>query len=1018
LWVCAGRDVSELGKRFREHGAYEPFGGDGLPLLTDGDLREILDRECGRQISEVSARDRPDAKPGRNSNPFLDALVERSHGLPLYLRLLVQDIREGRLSFKRGEEKKLPRGLASYYERVLERLQISDVSAVLTPVFCILACAKAPLTFETILELMKDDRLIREGGEELLRNALEFGHLMLKRTVITEQRNVGEEGEPFAASAFMLYHESFRDHLLATGTVEFAVRAAQTSFVEFAKTWAVQTNDAFRFRYALRFGPSHLFGQRKWEDLRTILTDLIFIEAKCAAGMMFEVLDDYSEALSDVTVAGTGASTAVSEDLTAWYAALARHVDVCQRNPRLVRGHLYFELRSWAIRSGKEPAWTNALSASSSAPWMMAANNEKDNPIVNRTRAHDYGVVGLAISGNGEWLVSGGGDGSVYVWSKASAFALRTILEGPDPAWSAGGLIHPDLLPRVTISNDGEIVAAIVRSRQVVWWRRDQPATKHTALEKIVLGNPVLSAHGDQILLGPRDDDLSIVVLRLVDASVLDCLEMQPKNNIHPVLAATPDLGRVVIGGWGNGLWIWDRSPRDWTRMQVCPEFERIADVAISETGDTVVFSTNQKDGRVWMLRESSNDWLLYDLGRHAEDVGAVAVSSDRRWVSSAGHDARVNLWETSAAMELRSLSIPQATGFHLLKAIAIGAAGEVFVGGSDGVLYVIDPGRWPVTRSEGSLSKDDPAPIANWTTCADLNKDGLYAWRNSGGRLWIAHSNQEIKPTSIGSTTSRVHSISIARSSTRVALCQDLYHIGFARFGKANPEKLQIELHLGYGDSLSAIAISHDGRFAVAGCELGGLCLVEIKAGAVREVSRLPASRAEGPCPCRAVAINEDGSWIAAGLMQARIGDYSSDLVIWNGGAEVHRIATKHRDYVCSIAVCGNPPRIATGSACGEVFIWPVGLSELPIPVQEPFQHAVRSLDFHDSGQWLAAGGEDQWIRIYEVSSGRFISGLCVFGRPVLGCRFTAEANGVNAAVADAEMPSFYAVKLVGAWA
>jgi hypothetical protein len=121
------------------------------------------------------ARDRPETPPNGNSNPFLEALVERSQGLPLYLRLVVQDIREGKLSFKEGEEKKLPRGLASYYARVLERLQISDVAAVLTPVFCVLACAKAPLTVETLLELMKGDRLIREGGEELLGKALDFG---------------------------------------------------------------------------------------------------------------------------------------------------------------------------------------------------------------------------------------------------------------------------------------------------------------------------------------------------------------------------------------------------------------------------------------------------------------------------------------------------------------------------------------------------------------------------------------------------------------------------------------------------------------------------------------------------------------------------------------------------------------------------------------------------------------------------------------------------------------------------
>ena len=287
LWICAGRDVNELGKRMREHGAHEPFGEDGLPVLTDGDLREILDKECGRQIYELIARDRPETPPNGNSNPFLEALVERSQGMPLYLRLVVQDIREGKLAFKVGEEKKLPRGLASYYERVLERLQISDVAAVLTPVFCVLACAKAPLTIETLLELMKDDRLIREGGEELLRKALEFGHLMLKRVTITEQRNVGEEGEPYTAPAYVLYHESFREHLLATDTVKYALRAG----------WSRHKDRPFAYRYVLRFGPHHLADEARWDKLEELLTDLVFLEAKCRAGMTYELGDDYHRAL-------------------------------------------------------------------------------------------------------------------------------------------------------------------------------------------------------------------------------------------------------------------------------------------------------------------------------------------------------------------------------------------------------------------------------------------------------------------------------------------------------------------------------------------------------------------------------------------------------------------------------------------------------------------------------------------------------------------------------------------------
>ena len=203
LWVCTGRDDRGLGRHFERKGAFQPFGPGGLPPLTESDLREILFEECGRQIEELIARDSPDARAGGTANYFLTELARRSEGLPLYLHLLAQDVREGRISFRPGEEAKLPHGLTSYYEQLLERLRISDVSAVLTPVFCLLAVAKAPLTLGTIRLLMAEDRLLRrQGGDELLRRALEFGH----RSCSHAQRVGADRAGPRRAGSARLEH--------------------------------------------------------------------------------------------------------------------------------------------------------------------------------------------------------------------------------------------------------------------------------------------------------------------------------------------------------------------------------------------------------------------------------------------------------------------------------------------------------------------------------------------------------------------------------------------------------------------------------------------------------------------------------------------------------------------------------------------------------------------------------------------------------------------------------------------
>jgi tetratricopeptide (TPR) repeat protein len=283
VWLCAGRGEFGLAKRFRQAQAHLPFGEGGLPGLTEGNVREVLDHECGRQIYELIGRDHPNTPPGGNANPFLEELVRRSGGLPLYLRLLVQDIREGRLSFKESEEKKLPHGLTGYYERILERLQVSDVSAVLTPVVCLLALAKAPLTFDAIESLMAEHWLLRRsGGRDLLRRALDFGHLMLKRVTVTEPLSPEGSGGVQVETGYTLYHESLREHLLASKTVEESMGAACDGFCRFVLLWHDWRKQLFPYRYALRHGPKHLVDANRSDQLDVLAREAAFLQAQAA----------------------------------------------------------------------------------------------------------------------------------------------------------------------------------------------------------------------------------------------------------------------------------------------------------------------------------------------------------------------------------------------------------------------------------------------------------------------------------------------------------------------------------------------------------------------------------------------------------------------------------------------------------------------------------------------------------------------------------------------------------------
>jgi hypothetical protein len=244
LWVCAGRSEGDLEEALKSRGAVWVFP-DGLPGLDEQAIRAMLIEHLGRLKYALFERDEGER------NRFVEAVTRKSEGLPLYVRMVIEDLKAGRLTV--WDEEKLPEGLVAYYDRLLERLRVSDVGTVLTPLFCILAWAKEPITEGMIKFLLQAHHLAStQRWDELPRRALEHGHLMLQRRPTSD----GEAG-------WTIYHDSFRQHLLESGTVSASREWAQERWLEVCKDWKVlASQEPSLYRYVLRHYDEHLYD--KW----------------------------------------------------------------------------------------------------------------------------------------------------------------------------------------------------------------------------------------------------------------------------------------------------------------------------------------------------------------------------------------------------------------------------------------------------------------------------------------------------------------------------------------------------------------------------------------------------------------------------------------------------------------------------------------------------------------------------------------------------------------------------------
>jgi tetratricopeptide (TPR) repeat protein len=241
VWVCAGQSEGALEEALKSRGAVWVFP-EGLPPLDEQAIRAMLIEHLGRLKYALFERDEGER------NRFVEAVTRKSEGLPLYVRMVIEDLKAGRLTVQ--DEEKLPEGLVAYYERLLERLRVSDVGTVLTPLFCLLAWAKEHITEGTMKVLLQTHHLAdTPRWSELFQRALEHGHLML------QQRPTSDDETGWA-----IYHDSFRQYLLESGTVSVSREWAQERWLEVCKDWkALASQEPSLHRYILRHYADHLY---------------------------------------------------------------------------------------------------------------------------------------------------------------------------------------------------------------------------------------------------------------------------------------------------------------------------------------------------------------------------------------------------------------------------------------------------------------------------------------------------------------------------------------------------------------------------------------------------------------------------------------------------------------------------------------------------------------------------------------------------------------------------------------
>ncbi|MFT5680321.1 MAG: WD40 repeat protein [Myxococcota bacterium] len=296
LFLLSGRPDHNLATIFSGDDVAVLFGPAGLPPMSTDNIRALLLDGLGNARYALLKRDEDgDEDDDSVNNAFVDRVVTSAGGLPLYVELLLEDLRSGFLTV--DDEDKLPDGLNTYYEDLIGRMGISDVQINLILLICMLGRAEEPLDLLAIRYLLSTAADINEDDltpEELdhVTSVLRAGRTLLRET-----------SAPSGELAYSLYHRGFREYINGTPALKRTRRRAEGLLYQMAARWHELPEGNLQ-NHMFRWGTEYalLWGKRRGQAaVRSRLTDFSYLMARTEALPAFENLDlarEYGDALT------------------------------------------------------------------------------------------------------------------------------------------------------------------------------------------------------------------------------------------------------------------------------------------------------------------------------------------------------------------------------------------------------------------------------------------------------------------------------------------------------------------------------------------------------------------------------------------------------------------------------------------------------------------------------------------------------------------------------------------------